>query len=249
MSRFIENPNLPKSEVTFLLCGQMNTAITDYFRIRGIKTAFPQVNNDIDSAVGNHIDLSAIHLGNKKVLLDKKQNALALTLENQEAEVYYSLESVSGEYPNDIVLNIAFMGEYVIGNFKYTDKNLRNYLVNKKLINVNQGYAKCSCLIVNEKALITDDLSIYKATTKEGIDSLLISKGDIKLPGHSYGFIGGASGKLSQDEVIFFGDIRIHRDYEIIKAFLNNHGCRIISFDGVDLTDYGGIIPLKEKHN
>ena len=247
MSKFIENPNLPKSEVTLILCGQMNRVIIDYFHSRGIKTYFAQENEAADTAVCDHIDLSAIHLGNNKVLLDKKQDALAVALKNEGSKVFHSFESVSGEYPRDIALNFAFMGEHVIGNEKYADKNLCSFFTGKKIINVNQGYTKCSCLIVNEKAVITDDPSIYKATVKEGIDCLLISKGDVKLHGHSYGFIGGASGKPSQGEVIFFGDIKMHRDYEKIKFYLYKHGCKIISFDGVPLTDYGGIIPLKER--
>ena len=117
---------------------------------------------------------------------------------------------------------------------------------NLKKINVRQGYCKCSCLNVSENAVITDDECIYKALCLNEIDALLISKGDITLNGHDYGFIGGASGKISKTDILFFGDVTKHRDYKKIAGFIEKHGCKIISLD-FPLTDFGGIIPITEK--
>jgi hypothetical protein len=66
------------------------------------------------------------------------------------------------------------------------------------------------------------------------------------LPGHQYGFIGGASGKISENEILFFGDITAHQDYKKIAGFIEKHGCKIISLN-FPLTDFGGIIPIIEE--
>ena len=99
---------------------------------------------------------------------------------------------------------------------------------------------------MSDNAVITDDESIYKALCLNGVDTLLISKGDIVLNGHNYGFIGGASYKISESKVLFFGDITKHRDYKKIADFIEKHGCEIIFLD-FPLTDFGGIIPITEK--
>ena len=99
---------------------------------------------------------------------------------------------------------------------------------------------------MDENSIITDDESVARRAVEKGLNCLLISKGDVSLDGHEYGFIGGASGKILKDEIIFFGDISKHRDYERIEAFIRERKMRIISFD-FPLTDFGGIIPIRES--
>lgn len=64
-----------------------------------------------------------------------------------------------------------------------------------EIVNINQGYARCSTLILNNRTAVTADISVKNALEKDGAKVLLISSGDIKLEGYDYGFIGGASGK------------------------------------------------------
>jgi hypothetical protein len=117
----------------------------------------------------------------------------------------------------------------------------------KKKIEVKQGYCKCSVLIVDENSVITDDESIHRKMSENGIDSLFVSKGDISLPGHEYGFIGGSSGKISKETIIFFGDVRNHRDFKKISEFITNHGCKFICTDSGALRDIGGFISITEE--
>ena len=73
---------------------------------------------------------------------------------------------------------------------------------------------------------------------------LTVSKGAVKLAGYSYGFIGGASGKISSDTVAFCGDIDTHPDSDAIRAFLSKYGIKALSLDDNSLYDIGSIIPL-----
>ena len=246
MIKFIDKPNLPSSDVNCVICGELCRELNDYLDSRSVERVFIKPNNNIDPAVRYHADMAAIHLGNNKILIDKNQAELSEVLLNKGFDVYFSDSDIKGEYPFDIPLNFILLKNKIIGKTACADKNLLDLTNELTKINVRQGYSKCSCLIVNENAVITDDESISKALKAVGVDALLISKGDILLNGHDYGFIGGASCKLSEKEILFFGDITKHKDYKKIAEFIEKHGCKISYLD-FSLTDFGGIIPITEK--
>ncbi|MBQ3136047.1 MAG: hypothetical protein IJB74_01060 [Clostridia bacterium] len=247
MSRFIAKSNLPESDVKALICGGLNKELIKYFTDIGIEIYLTQVNKNIDPSVSEHCDLSALYLGNGKIITDKCQFALIERLQSDGFDVINTVKFVSGSYSGDCILNHTLIDKYIIGNSKIFDEAVLRECKNFKLISTKQGYCKCSVLVIDEKSVITDDESIARSCRLNGIESLLISKGDIRLNGHEYGFIGGASGKISKDKVVFFGDITKHRDYLKINEFISERGMKIISFD-FPLTDFGGIIPVKENN-
>ena len=61
------------------------------------------------------------------------------------------------------------------------------------------------------------------------------------------GFIGGASAKISKNELYFSGNIENHPDFDQIKAFLDNYNVSMIYNKSRNLTDFGGIIQLTES--
>ena len=246
MINFIEKPNLPEGKIKAVICGELCRELKDFFNNRDIRQIIIEPNNRIDPAVKYHVDMAAIHLGSKKILVDKCQGKLCETLKENGFDIYTTDEDIAGEYPEDIKLNFSIFGDRIMGKLPFADNVLLSLIENLKKINVKQGYCKCSCLVINENSLITDDKSIYNIALENGIDCLLISKGDVSLPGHGYGFIGGASGKISKKEVLFFGDITKHSDYKKIADFIEKHGCKIISLS-FPLTDFGGIIPITEE--
>ena len=247
MSRFIVKPNLPEKKVKKIICGTEDERILSFFKREHIERVSITPNLKIDPSLALHADVSALHLGNNKIIVDTQQADLIKKLTSIGMDVYTTVSPIAGVYPGDVVLNFAICGNSIIGNFKYADGNLYRLSEAKKRINVRQGYTKCSMLIVDEDAVITDDESIHKKMTAFGKDSLLVSKGDVMLRGHAYGFIGGASFKISHDTVAFFGDITKHRDYFAIKTFAEKYGCRIISTDDGALRDIGGAVSITEE--
>lgn len=148
-------------------------------------------------------------------------------------------------YPDNVFLNAAFIDNKLYCKVKSLSIKVKEYCESQgiELVNVNQGYTKCSTLIVNDKAIITADPTIHKAAKTNGVKSLLITPGFIKLDGADYGFIGGSSGKVG-DTVIFFGNILRHPDCDKIIDFLkceNTHYC-CISEDVMN--DIGGLVEL-----
>ncbi len=151
---------------------------------------------------------------------------------------------ITSKYPDDIAYNVGRLGNYAIHNLKYMDEKLKYYLKkeNIDLLNVNQGYSKCSLAIVDEKSGITSDKGIYEILSKKGMDMLLIQPGYIGLEGYNYGFIGGALGNYSKNQILFTGTLDKHPDFLRIQSFLNNRKIEIRYLSQDDIVDLGTII-------
>ena len=114
----------------------------------------------------------------------------------------------------------------------------------KSVITVNQGYAKCSTVVVAEDAFITSDSGICKALRARHLDVLQVSDDMIGLNGYDHGFIGGCAGKVSKTLLVFTGRIESHPEYAAIKNFCGNRGVDIYSLGNNFLYDLGGVLPI-----
>ena len=139
------------------------------------------------------------------------------------------------------IFNAAVIGEHLFGKLEYLSKSVLN--LGFKTVNVNQGYARCSTLSVNDRALITSDKGIAKVAKEQNLDALLITSGYVALDGYDYGFIGGASG-CDNENVYFCGDLSTHPDAETIYDFCLFHGKSPISLSPSPLYDVGTIFFL-----
>ncbi len=143
------------------------------------------------------------------------------------------------KYSDDCGFCAAVSGRNIICREKSTDPLLLTVAEKKgySVINVNQGYAKCSCAVLADGAIITADKGIAKAVP----DSLLIKTGCVSLPDYEYGFIGGASG-LCGDTLYFCGKIEAHPDYKRIKRFADEHNTKLCSIGNHMLYDVGTLL-------
>lgn len=251
MSKFITNPNLPQSKVETIICGSKNKILTNYTKYFNIEIIESDLNNTVDSRVADHTDISVHHLGKNKILLDYTQKSLEQILISlgMNVTVCGNQNDKLRVYPEDCSLNCARINDALFGKKISIEQNLLNYAMQNQinLINVNQGYTKCSMLIVNENSFITDDESIYAKGLQNGFNCLIVSKGNVKLSGFDYGFIGGCGGLIDKNHLIFFGDITAHNDYHEINKFLQNANCKFDYLKDYPLTDIGGFVPILEK--
>ena len=151
-----------------------------------------------------------------------------------------SHSSLSGKYPGDILLNAFAFKKIFIHNLKHTDQVIIDYYkrAGYDLVNIKQGYTKCSCL-VTEDFVITSDGGIYESL-RDLIPIYKIDHGQIKLQNFNYGFIGGATGVLGK-KIFFTGNFSHHSSYEEILKIINkyNYEIEILSKDPIE--DYGSI--------
>ena len=175
----------------------------------------------------------------------EKNRTLFGELEKRGYEIITCERELGGEYPEDIAFNVATVGNYAFGRFDFVAQEIKRELVDRgyALIDVKQGYAKCSTAIIGDNAIITADSGIAKKAAALGIDVLKVSaaEGAIELDGYGYGFIGGACA-LFENTLYSCGNIELHPDYEAIKAFCYAHGVSLCSLTDGKLYDVGGII-------
>ncbi len=163
---------------------------------------------------------------------------------------FYGIKVISGEkklsrnYPENIAYNVARISRYAIHNTKFTDEKLKFYIEKEgiEFINVKQGYSKCSLAIIGEEASITSDPSIYKELVKHSMDVLMIKEGFIELPGLNYGFIGGATGMISKNELLISGTLKEHPSINKINKFLEKHKIKSHYLSNNKIVDIGSII-------
>ena len=116
------------------------------------------------------------------------------------------------------------------------------------LINTNQGYSKCSALILDSNNLVTSDISIFKAINEiYGMNIAMINSGDIILEGFEYGFIGGASSLIDNKKVAFMGSLEHYNNGKAIINVLDSLEIDAVFLANSKLQDYGSMVPLYLK--
>lgn len=155
--------------------------------------------------------------------------------------------SVSDKYPNDVALNQAVLNKNIFGFKNNCAKSILEYANTNGYTyrSIKQGYAKCSTLILGDKAIISADTGIITLAEKLGVNALKIENTpeDITLDGYNYGFIGGASTTFEKT-VFFFGDITLHSYGDKITSFCHDNGFKTVSLGKNPLCDIGGAIIL-----
>ena len=151
---------------------------------------------------------------------------------------------VSNFKNGEMVLNIAKNKKYFFHNEKFTTKEIFEKLkTNREYLKINQGYANCS-MICFENHIITSDEGVYKTLKAKNIDVELVTNEGIILKGYKNGFIGGTCGFVSDDILLFYGDVTKYRDYDIIKRVADEENVKILYPKGEAFVDLGGIISL-----
>lgn len=200
-------------------------------------------NPNLEARVAHHADLSVLPLGN---LLFTHKGTLSSQLQTEAKKRGYQIvtipEKVGRSYPDDILLNCLVVGKYIFARADKISKAVIGYAEEKgyTVVNVSQGYARCTACPVSDSAIITADKAIKKAALSHGLDVLEIVEGHVELEGFPYGFIGGACG-VFEDKLLFAGNLKEHPDGEKIAEFCKRHGIAAISLSDEHLYDIGSI--------
>ena len=202
----------------------------------------------LPSPIASHADTLMFKLEDKVFVSRayfKENRTLFAELEKRGCCIIPCERELGGEYPEDIAFNVATVGRYAFGRFDFVADEIKRELIGRdyELVDVKQGYAKCSTAIISDNAIITADSGIAKNAATLDIDVLRVSAAEdaIELNGYGYGFIGGACA-LFENTLYSCGNIELHPDYEPIKCFCDAHGVSICSLTGGKLYDVGGII-------
>ena len=156
-------------------------------------------------------------------------------------EIVLSDENIGAKYPSDVLFNAAPVGDRLICKKSAASSLILELYPCEKIIDVKQGYAKCSVCTVGDNAIITADQSIAKAARGNKIDVLKIEASHTALDGYDCGFIGGASGDDGEN-IYFCGNLDLHPEGEKIKEFCKKHGREAVSLSDEPFYDFGTLM-------
>lgn len=244
--RYIEKPNLPQNPVAGVAISCTAGESIKKLNELGIITYQTNHNVLLPDPVNSHADLQLLHLGKNDIFCQAEH--LCIGESEQKFNIRKISDAIGNRYPNDVKLNCAIIGSKIICNKKTISREILEYAYNNDytIINVNQGYTKCSVCVINENAIITDDESIFSAAGNFFNDVLFVSKGSIGLKGYNYGFIGGCCGKIAKDKIAFNGELMYHDDCNDIIDFIKRNNVDCVELREGRLEDIGGILPLYE---
>ncbi len=237
---FVKIPYLPK--------GKVKLCVADIERDDMIIIK-PCPDLSLPDKLKGHADLSFCYLGDAVAVCAKG----SYTYYNEKL-INFPITLIEGEravdlhYPYDAAYNVAIVGKKLFCKKDTTDPVLLSVAekMGYKIINIKQGYGKCSVCPVDENSAISADMSFYKAAKKEGIETLLITNDTIVLPGYTNGFFGGCAYMTDEKTFCTKGDINTHPDSDRIKDFLYKRNIKIEGTEG-NLFDFGSFIPLLEE--
>ncbi|WP_195990097.1 DUF6873 family GME fold protein [Clostridium sp. D53t1_180928_C8] len=199
--------------------------------------------NNLYKAIDGHTDIQVNIIDTNTIIINKNIDlTFKELLKTKNIKFIESCSTLSSKYPNNIPLNAYITDNYLIHNLKFTDKKILEFCKNKKIINVKQGYTKCSILPLREKAIITNDNGIYNTLKNEDFDILLLPFGDIELSGLNYGFIGGVGGMISSECMAFFGSLDNYAYGQEVKNFLYKYDIKPIYLNNTKLIDRGSLL-------
>jgi len=240
------NPFIPINKSNLVIIdGRVSNIIVNNLRNLNIKVIRTIKCDEVSDSISYHPDIVMHPIDYKTIVVAPNVYDYYNDLLTKEGLSVIKGETIlDRKYPEDIAYNVGRLNSIAFHNLRYTDEVLKYYFKkqNLKIIDVKQGYSKCSICIVDNNSGITSDVKIYEKLTSMNYDILLIRPGYIDLEHEKYGFIGGTCGNLSEDELSFSGKFETHPDYLKILDFINKKNKKIIYLSNNHIEDIGTMI-------
>ena len=144
--KFLKNSNIPKNKVTKVFAQIDDNRLKNAFDELSIKVVSVTANEFLDCSISKHADVLCNYVGKSNFLVDTNQNELCKFIEDNNGK-YIIIENIASPYPNDCLLNFADIGDYIICNKSILTEEIVKSLPKKTIIDVKQGYSKCSVCI------------------------------------------------------------------------------------------------------
>lgn len=147
---------------------------------------------------------------------------------------------VGSIYPHSAHYNCVLSENYFIHNRTVTDRRILERIKDKTIINVRQGYTRCSLLPLRNNSFITSDKGIEKTLKLTGADVLYVPSEDVLLPGFKNGFFCGACGVLN-NTVFITGSLKEKSEGTAVRTYLSKKGYDIKELYNGPVFDCGSI--------
>lgn len=200
----------------------------------------------IEGPVSTHPDLQLVLIKDQMVFAPNADPQILAYMMAKRIPFHIGKSNIHSPYPGHVPYNCVVLEQYLLHNLKVIDGQVLQIAeaLGLRPIHIQQGYSKCSTVVVDGCSIITSDLGIKKAISNLEIDCLMVEEGFVSLDPFSHGFIGGASGRV-EDALVWNGSLDDHPDQDAIRGFVQSKGIKNIEFEGYPLIDIGSIIEWK----
>lgn len=231
---------------TVCLSENTNEILKQYLHSVGCSLIEIKKTDAVYDAIASHCDIYLCKVHETLIVAPEQLPILTNSLSKSRVNYIPGNTRLFGKYPKNISYNAAQIGQHLIHHTTHTDSVILEKARESGLILVHtkQGYTKCSLVVVDAHSAVTADEGLARVLGNYGIEALLITPGYVKLKGFSYGFLGGASGRVG-DEIIFNGDLSAHPDFKAIIDFMKRRGLKPVWFPEYPLEDIGSILQIK----
>jgi len=213
------------------------------------------LNGEVDARVSDHTDLSVFITNAVYVapcIYPSFQEHLSILIDTQPIhygqlkslaeKIVCGTQALNKAYPLDIAYNAVKLKNHFFHKLAYTEHEILRGVHCAK-IETNQGYTRCSTMVLSEVAIITEDFGLSHIYKDHGYDVLLIEKGHVVLSGYNYGFFGGCGGVI-ENKLVLNGALKYHPNSKAIQKFVHQLGLSIIELHDDPLLDCGSILYL-----
>lgn len=214
--------------------------VREWLRAKGIQVVLTCEIPGLKPPLNTHTDIQLVKVGERLVCAPCLFSYYCQFFPN-----VISGKSVLFEtYPKDAAYNCLTVGKKLFHRLDITDPIVLMEAEKQgfSLVSVRQGYAACSTLVLTDSAVVTADAGMAKAMENEGIEVYCMTPGEVSLLGFSYGFVGGAGGRLFGKELLLFGT---PQDSGML-SFIKEHGKEPLLFPN-RLEDFGGLVLWEQE--
>lgn len=246
--QYIKQPNLPTRKACKVIVDyRISEESQKSLEKEGIEVIKTVPISSLYEQVNGHPDMQIHHLGDNNFVCEP--SSFSYYKEKLKGANLLKGTELSEKYPYDILYNGALCNYVFFHKLNYTEKEIINFYNHKKvrLVNVNQGYSKCSVAVIADNTIITSDEQIHKKALEFGLNSLYVNPIQIILNGMSNGFIGGVCGLIDKNVLAINGSLNCFDDGRKIKKYCEAYNIKILELQNSKLVDIGSIIPVMQK--
>ena len=156
-----------------VISSKLSEHATEYLKNTGFDIITFRDNPNVDKRVAYHADLSLFYDGIDTLFIANEMSEYVDLLNKYCKNVVVINRHLKKEYPGDVLLNCVCTGRNFICNAETVSYEIFDKMKKSgyNIINVKQGYTKCSVVPVSDNAIITDDAKVM-ATPSLNAESL-----------------------------------------------------------------------------
>lgn len=202
-------------------------------------------------AVDGHPDLQFFRIENKIIAQKDLREKQIELLSNLGTSITLGNSTLSLPYPGNIPYNALLTPDLLMHRLDATDPVILSEIQELKkskeisLVNVKQGYSRCSCAYVGNNSYVTEDIVMAEKLTSLKKQVFYQKHSNVYLEGFDFGFIGGALSLISiqgEELVLISGSLDSYFYGKELKAFLAQRNIRYECIGEGKLMDRGTII-------